>query len=154
MASRLVKLLQKAHAGEIAAACAYEGHWRSVKDLSEKIKIQLIQIDEIKHQIEVLEFLNSLGARPSKIRDTVFTVIGKTLSVGCYFTGWFLPMWGALLIEQIGVVNYEELAIEAEKEGHKEMSDKLREMGKLEKEHETYFLEKLNAGKSTTDDAG
>jgi len=144
----LVRLLQNAHSGEIAAFHAYEGHWRSVRDTSERIAIQLIQLDELRHRIEIYKFLTILAARPNKYQDFLFFLIGKFLSGLCYCTGWLAPMWGALLIEQLGVVNYAELSIEANKEGFPTMAERLLDMGQKEREHEQYFLGKLKERKA------
>lgn len=143
--SKLISLLQSAHAGEKAAFHAYEGHWRSVRDTSERIHIQLIQLDELKHRMEVNRFLIHLGASPDWLKDTVLTVVGKTLGALCYVTGWLMPMWGALFIEQLGVTNYAELAMEADKAGYRDMSEALLAMGNKEREHEQFFIERIRA---------
>lgn len=150
---KFIKLLQNAHSGELAAYYAYEGHWKSVSDLSERIKIQLIQIDELKHQVCISIMLMELGAKPNKVRDFVFSTIGKTLSVLCRVTGWFLPMWGALFIEKIGIINYEELAKEAEKENKPTYAVILREMGEVEKQHANYFIGRLKSDRVPSEES-
>jgi demethoxyubiquinone hydroxylase (CLK1/Coq7/Cat5 family) len=58
----LVRLLQLAHAGEMAAAFAYRGHWRSVSDPREQERIRAIEADEWHHRTLVAEMLAQLGA--------------------------------------------------------------------------------------------
>jgi demethoxyubiquinone hydroxylase (CLK1/Coq7/Cat5 family) len=36
----LIRILQNAHAGELAAAFAYRGHWKSLKNSPEKTHIK------------------------------------------------------------------------------------------------------------------
>lgn len=43
---RLVRILQNAYSGELAAGFAYRGHWKSVTDPLEKTRIQQIENEE------------------------------------------------------------------------------------------------------------
>jgi len=141
----LIKMLQHAHAAELAAYHAYEGHWRSVSDLKEQEAIKKIQQEEWQHVQSIERMLERLGSKPNRVRDTVFTVIGKTMSFLCYHTGWFLPMWGALVIEKIGVSGYYEILTQALYEGHPELCILLMVMMKAEEDHKAYFEGLLNA---------
>lgn len=140
----MTKMLQKAHAGEIAAYLAYEGHWRSLKDPKEREEVRAIQADELHHKEIVRELLTKLGAKPSWVRDTVFTVIGRTMSALCYVTGWYMPMLGALLIERIGVNNYAKMANMTKSKG---MRQDLLYMHRVELAHEIYFMNKVSKEK-------
>ncbi len=59
---RLIRILQNAHAGEIAAAYAYRGHWKSLKESPEKTEIKKIEAEEWDHRRRVGEWLEKLGA--------------------------------------------------------------------------------------------
>ncbi|MDQ3634788.1 MAG: hypothetical protein M3405_09820 [Acidobacteriota bacterium] len=41
----LIRILQNAHAGELAAAYAYRGHWKSVRNSEEKTQIKIIELE-------------------------------------------------------------------------------------------------------------
>jgi rubrerythrin len=141
---KFIKMLQRAHAGELAAYHAYEGHWRSLSDPQERGAIKLIQDDELDH-IRYLEImLDVYHAQPSKIRDFIFTLIGKSASLMCYMTGWYLPMYGARFIENIGAVNYNVMSNKAKLLGLNETARALLMMGEVEKRHEDYFLKVMN----------
>lgn len=132
-------MLVQAHAGELAAYHAYEGHYRSVSDHEQKVQINRIQREELDHLHEVSKMLHSLGAQPSVFKDLLYIIIGKTASFLCYITGWYLPMWGAKKIEAIGAASYWEIADMAMDTGHFQMSAKLCHMAETEEAHEKYF---------------
>lgn len=136
---KLVKMLQHAHAGETAAYFAYEGHIKSVRDSKIKEAIRKIQKEESDHIQMTWLMLHELGAKPSPWQDLVFTVIGKTLSVLCRVTGYFAPMYGALLIEKVGVNNYKAMAQEARSKRLFAMHAALVDMKNTEEEHEKFF---------------
>lgn len=137
--SNLVKMLRKAHSGELAAYHAYEGHWKSVSDLAQQKKIQKIQEEELEHRKIVANMLKYLESRPSLTRDTIFMVFGHALGFLCHYTGWFLPMKVALLIEEIGVVSYWDMLDCSLMEGHPELTMTFLAMAKTEEEHKKYF---------------
>ncbi|MFN2385988.1 MAG: ferritin-like domain-containing protein [Thermoanaerobaculia bacterium] len=66
---KLVRLLQLAFSGELAAALAYQGHARSVKSPQERAMITKIEKDECEHRQTVGRLLADLGARPRKLRE-------------------------------------------------------------------------------------
>ena len=39
----LIRILQNAHAGELAAAFAYRGHWKSLRESAEKTQIKKLK---------------------------------------------------------------------------------------------------------------
>ena len=59
---KLIALLQLAYSGELAAAHAYRGHWRSVRNADEKMAIRNIEDDEWRHRKLVGEMLKGLGS--------------------------------------------------------------------------------------------
>jgi len=139
--SRLVTILQKAHAGENAAYLAYEGHWRSLskKNPSAAETIKDIQKDEWFHRQSVGFMLIELDARPSPAREALMWLIGKTTSALCYVSGNWASAVGAEMIEKIGSVSYWEAAELARDEGYPAMATYLEEMARTEEEHETFF---------------
>ncbi len=46
----LIRILQNAYSGEIAAAYAYRGHWKSLKDSPERTEIKKIEAEEWDHR--------------------------------------------------------------------------------------------------------
>jgi demethoxyubiquinone hydroxylase (CLK1/Coq7/Cat5 family) len=139
MSKVLIGMLQNAHAGEIAAYHAYEGHWKSLKDHKERKEIRKIQEEEMEHIELIEEFLKDLNSKPLFFLDLIFSFIGRVLSVMCYFTGYRLPMYVAKKIEQIGVENYNKMALEAREHGHHAMYLFLCDMSEVEQQHEKYF---------------
>lgn len=135
----LIKMLQHAHSGETAAYHAYAGHIKSVSDPKLKEGLQKIQKDELDHVRMAWFMLHELGAKPNPLQDTVFTVIGKVLSFMCRITGYFAPMYGALLIEKVGVNNYRAIAEEARSKRLFEMHAALVDMKNTEEEHLKFF---------------
>jgi demethoxyubiquinone hydroxylase (CLK1/Coq7/Cat5 family) len=140
---KLIRLLQSACSGELAAKYAYRGHWQSVSSPEERDRIRTIEQEERHHRAQVIELLRHLGANPSLAREAIFWAIGRTLGAACHFTGWFLPMYGAGKLERSNIVEYENAAIHAVACGEPQMLDCLLEMAEVEWEHERYFREKI-----------
>src|SRR5215210_6478193 len=91
----LIRILQNAYSGELAAAYAYRGHWRSLKPSGDKDRIKQIEAEEWDHRRRVGEWLERLGAAPRSARERVFWTIGKVLGQMCFVSGWFMPMYFA-----------------------------------------------------------
>ena len=140
---KLIRQLQGACSGELAAGFAYRGHWKSVRDASERERIRIIESEEQHHRALVLEMLRQLGAKPNPLREVVFWCIGRSLGALCHVSGWFLPMYGAGKLERHNIVEYEEAAVYASECGHPEMIDSLLTMAEVEWEHEKYFRERV-----------
>lgn len=139
-------MLQKARSAELGAFLAYDGHRQSISDPKERAEIRKIQKDELKHLIIVSKMLKYLDAKPDRFRDTVFTVIGNTLGFLCHYTGWLLPMHGALILEKIGVHNYFEMLEASLNEGYPELAMTLDALTRSEQAHRVYFEEKIKNG--------
>ena len=137
---QLVRILQAAYSGELAAAYAYRGHWKSVRSLIEREKIQQIENEEWVHREKVGLMLASLGRAPVKARELRMLVIGRAIGFGCHFIGWFLPMYFAGRIENSNVKEYESAAFHANRLGMKEFETDLQVMASVEKEHEIFFM--------------
>lgn len=138
---KLVKALQDAHAGELAAYYAYQGHWKSLKDPAERAKVQEIQEDELEHILFLSHYLHKMGYQSSPYKDFIWTRIGKAIGVLCHITGWWLPMRIAGMMERIGTKSYVKLSAIAKEEGHPVLARKLLEMAKTEEDHEKYFAD-------------
>ena len=135
----LIRILQNAHAGEIAAAYAYRGHWKSLKDSPEKERIRQIEAEEWDHRRRVGEWLAKLDSKPRKLRERVFWTIGNVLGPSCFVSGWFMPMYFAGRLESQNSVEYEDAAGFARELGMNECVEDLLDMARVEVEHEVFF---------------
>jgi hypothetical protein len=142
---RLVHILQAAYSGELAAAYAYRGHWKSLSDPVEREKIRQIENEEWVHREKVGLMLAGLGSSPVKAKEARMWVIGRAIGLACYFTGWFLPMYFAGRLESGNVEEYMSAAFYAREYGLADFESDLRLMARVEKEHEMFFL-KVIAG--------
>lgn len=140
---KLIGVLRAAHAGERAAALAYVGHSRSVKDPQEREDIARIGQEEVAHRARVGEMLRELGAAPSPLRECIFSGIGLTLSFFCHLTGWFCPMYGAGWIERRNIQEYVDAAAFAAQFDRLDLANELLEMARVEWDHEQYFRAKV-----------
>lgn len=140
---KLIALLQLAYSGELAAAHAYRGHWRSARNAEERIAIRNIEDDEWRHRKLVGEMLKGLGSGPNKRRELRATIIGRTLGLLCHFTGWLAPMYGAGRLESRNIREYETAARYARDCGRIDLIDCLLEMAEVEWEHELYFRSRV-----------
>lgn len=140
---KLIRQLRGACSGELAAGFAYRGHWKSVRDPGERERIRMIEDDEWHHRELVRGLLRDLDARPNRLREAIFWVIGRILGALCPVSGWFLPMWGAGRLERGNIVEYEHAAVFAAQCGHEEMIDCLLTMAEVEWEHELFFRERI-----------
>ena len=137
----LIRILQNAYSGEIAAAFAYRGHWKSLKESPVQEAIRKIEAEEWHHRERVGRWLETLGAKPRPIREAVFWTIGLTLGLTCHLSGWFMPMYFAGRLESGNVVEYEDAAAFAKELGMTECVDDLLDMASVELEHEVFFRE-------------
>jgi rubrerythrin len=142
----LIRQLQGAYSGELAAGHAYRGHWRSVRDEAEIARIQQIENEEWHHRELVGDMLRQLGAGPNRVREAIFWCIGKLIAFLCHIGGHYIPMYGAGRLERHNIVEYEDAAKYARECGHVEMIDCLLTMAEVEWEHEKYFRSKVEGG--------
>ena len=140
---KLVALLQLAYSGELAAAHAYHGHWRSVSDADERARIAEIEQEELHHRILVGDLLAELGAGPNRSREIRESRIGRTLSFLCHVSGWLAPLYGAGRLESGNVREYETAARLARECGREDLIDCLLTMAEVEWEHEKYFRSRV-----------
>jgi len=140
----LIRVLQHACSGELAAGFAYRGHASSLKSSEEREKILAIEREEWHHRRLVLGLLSELGARPDAMRECIFWMIGKCIGIACHIGGWFIPMYGAGRLERWNIEEYETAARHALEAEHAEMIDCLLTMAEVEWEHERYFRERIS----------
>jgi rubrerythrin len=127
----LVRRLRLAYSGELAAARAYAGHWRSIrgpKRAGQREAIQRIMREELEHRAEVGQMLAGLGHRPSRLRDAAMWCIGTAIAASCFVGGWYVPMYGAGRIERRNIWEYE---------------DAVRAMAEVEWDHERFFHDQV-----------
>lgn len=141
----LVRVLQHAHAGELAAGHAYRGHAASVSDPEERARIRRIEDEEWVHRRQVGEMLAALGEAPEPARERKLLLIGKTIAFLCRIGGWYVPMYGAGRLESHNVKEYEDAADLAVASGHPEFVACLLEMAEVEWDHEAYFRAKVES---------
>lgn len=137
----LIRILQNAYSGEVAAAYAYRGHWGSLKESPEKERIRRIEAEEWDHWRRVGEWLANLGAKPRPLREKVFWTIGRTLGLTCHISGWFMPMYFAGRLESQNSVEYEDAAAFARELKMDDCIEDLLDMARVEVEHEIFFHE-------------
>ena len=136
---QLIRILLLAYSGELAAAYAYRGHWKSLKTPSEIKGVQKIEEEEWNHRDHVGEMLKKLGQRPSKLKEIKMWVIGRTIGLLCHFGSWFLPMYFAGRLEHRNVKEYDNAAYHAGQLKLKKFKKQLIKMAQTEQEHEDFF---------------
>ncbi|MHC4840592.1 MAG: ferritin-like domain-containing protein [Planctomycetota bacterium] len=141
----LIDLLRHACSGELAAAHAYNGHWKSVRDKTERSEIKQIEADELHHRARIIEMLSELGAEPDAKRERKLNRIGRVISMLCRVGGWFIPMYGAGRLEAPNIAEYETAARLARKSGLDEWIEEFLNWAEVEWDHEKYFRDKVNS---------
>jgi demethoxyubiquinone hydroxylase (CLK1/Coq7/Cat5 family) len=139
----LISILQRAYAGELAAALAYRGHWISLKHEREIEEIQQIEREEWHHRQRLHAMLAVLDAKPRHGLDAFQALVGTVILIGCNMVGWFIPMYFAGRLESQNDREYEEAALHAEALGFVALRDELKAFAQLERDHEAYFLCKV-----------
>ena len=135
----LIELLQLAYSGELGAALAYRGHWKSLSEGEDRRRIRTIEQEELHHRSRLREMLLELGAAPKRSREVRAWLIGRTLGLLCRVSGWLAPMYGAGKLESRNVREYEAAARHARDCGRLEWVDCLLTMAEVEWDHEAYF---------------
>lgn len=139
----LVRRLRLAHSGELAAARAYAGHWRSVRDPGQRSAIQRILREEMAHRACVGGMLRSLGSPPGRVRDTAMWLVGTAIAASCFVGGWYIPMYGAGRLERRNIWEYGEAARLALAAGRSDLVERLLEMAEVEWDHERWFHDQV-----------
>ena len=140
---RLVRILQDAHAGELAAAYAYRGHARAVRRGAEREEILRIEASEWHHRALVAAMLTELGAAPRRPREIWMATIGRFFGALCFVGGWFGPMYAAGRLEGMNVGQYADARALALSLG---LDDYVRELDAMvaeEMRHEVWFGDRV-----------
>ena len=139
----LAAMLRLAYSGELAAALAYRGHWKSLSDPTDRARIQQIEGEEWHHRELVGGMLDRLGMSPLAARERRAFAVGRTLAILCHVAGWLAPMYGAGKLERRNIEEYETAARLATAAGRPEFVDCLLAMAEVEWEHEQYFRSRV-----------
>jgi rubrerythrin len=142
--AKLIRILQNAYSGELAAAYAYRGHWKSLKESAERERIKQIEAEEWTHRENVGRWLAELNDRPRKAREVVFWTIGRTLGLTCFVSGWFFPMYFAGRLESQNVQEYIDAAEFASELKMQTCFDEMMQMSRVEQEHEDFFRQTVS----------
>lgn len=152
--TKLIRLLQNAHAGERAAAYAYRGHALAV-DAVEAAEIRKIEMEEWEHRRDLAEMLRVLGSGPRRSRELLMAMIGCVIFMICRLGGWlnflnfgwYSSMYGAGKLERGNIVEYEIAAQYAREAGYPQFVEPLLVMAEIEWDHEAYFRGKCESSK-------
>ena len=139
----LVSSLRLAYSAEKAAAYAYVGHARSLKNPDEKVAVHQIEKDEWEHRENVLDIMKKYVIPVSKYYEFKYGITGRLISFSCYFIGRFMPYFFAGKLESGNVCEYFKMMKDFHSIGITEHDKVLHEMGIKEKEHEVFFLEMI-----------
>lgn len=136
----LVRILQDAHAGELAAAYAYQGHSRSLwRHPAARAEVERIEAAEWHHRRLVAALLVTLDARPRRRREWLMAATGRFFGGLCFLGGWFGPMYAAGRLEWMNVGQYEAAHDAAEQLGLVDAANELAAMTAEEERHERWF---------------
>ena len=138
----LIRVLQNAHAGELAAAYAYRGHAGSRRrEPTIRVEIRRIEAAEWHHRRLVLSALTELGAQPRASREIAMWLIGRVFGLLCFVSFRFAPMYAAGRLEAMNVGQYEDARRHADKLGLTELARGLDAMVEEELRHEVFFAD-------------
>ena len=141
LAHRLLgELLQRAYSGELAAAHAYRGHWKSLTVQAEIARIRQIEDEEWIQRKNIGRMLWNLDFTPKRALELKSWIVGRVIGVGCHLVGWFWPMYFAGRLESANTREYETAASYARELGLLDFEAELLRMSIVEKEHELFFL--------------
>lgn len=139
----LTRILQDAHAGELAAAYAYRAHWRSLRRADERAEVRRIEGAEWHHRALVAGMLAELGATPRRGRELLMGAIGRFFGLLCFVTGWFAPMYAAGRLEAANVGQYRDARAGSERLGLDSFVECLDAMEAEEDRHERWFGDRV-----------
>ena len=139
----LVRILQDAHAGELAAAWAYRGHWRSRRDPAERREIRRIEEAEWHHRSLVAGLLDEMGEGPRRRRELAMGMIGRVFGALCFVSLRFAPMYAAGRLEAMNVGQYATARDHALTLGLGTFRSSLEAMRQEELRHEDWFADQV-----------
>ena len=140
---RLIRILQDAHAGELAAAYAYQGHARALRRTPERAEVQRIEQAEWHHRAQVAVLLGELGSEPRLRRERLMGAIGLFFGALCFVGGWFGPMYAAGRLEASNIAQYEEARDAATRLALTGAAAQLAAMCVEETRHERWFGDQI-----------
>lgn len=140
---KLIVLLQKAYSGEMAAALAYNGHWKSLKTESEIQIVKKIENDEWMHRKRIGEMIFELNAEPLFWREKILWLIGRGIGIICHFCGRFCAAFFAGILESKNVDQYAQALDYSKEIGLECYFEDFIEMRKVEAEHEFILREMI-----------
>lgn len=143
----LVDLLQRAYSAEKAAAFAYRGQAGSVRDAQEKAAIRQIEEDEWNHRREVLRIMERHGIPASRYYEFRCHLVGRAIAASCFLLGRFMPNYFAGRLESGNVCEYFRMRQQFNELGISDHDKVLYDMGMKEKEHEVYFLGRIESNR-------
>ena len=135
-----MRLLQGAHAGELAAAYAYRAHARSLRRRPQaRAEVERIEAAEWHHRALVAGMLDELGAAPRRRRELLMAGVGRFFGSLCHVTGFFGPMYAAGQLEAMNVDQYAAARDAASALALPGMAAQLEAMRDEEDRHERFF---------------
>lgn len=118
------------HGVEIGAHLAYMGHYRATGDRN----VYDIAQEETLHKMTIESILDRYGQKPSKLIDSMFTLIGNVIYWLCQISPNSLLNFVARSLELFAVFSYKKLAIK-----YPVYRELFNNMAKTELVHEEYF---------------
>ena len=140
----LMSSLQLAYSAERAAAIAYVGHARSLRNESEREHVRSIERDEWDHRRHILAIMEEYRIPVSHWLEIKHFVIGKLIGAACHVIGRFMPYFFAGKLESGNVCQYFVMIQHFRSLGISKHDELLWEMGMKEKDHEVYFLQMVS----------
>ena len=138
--AQFVRLLQNAHAGELAAAYAYRGHWKSLRRRPvARAEVRRIEGTEWHHRRLVAAMLAELNERPRRSREMAMASVGRFFGLLCFVSGFFGPMYAAGQLEAMNVSQYRTARDNASRLGLDDFATDLEAMRAEEDRHERFF---------------
>lgn len=143
----LIRLIQNAHAGELAAMQAYYGHAHSlfITSTQERLEILKIRDEERHHRDGLKSALSGLGAKPRLLREALMWCVGSVIAILSFFGTWFIPMYGAGLLEKSNIGEYEVAARLAFLSEEESLIETLLQYAEVEWDHERHFRKKVGS---------
>lgn len=136
----LTHALRLAYSAERAAALAYRGHAKSLRDPAEQAAVRRIEQDEWHHRDCVRQIMGRHGVPVSRGLELRYLLIGRVIGLSCFVIGRFMPYFFAGKLESGNVCAYLVMIRQFHALGITEHDAMLHEMGLKEKEHEVHFL--------------
>lgn len=137
--THMIGVLRSAYSGELAAAWAYRGHWRSLRNPAEREAIARIEREEWEHRAVVLRMLRSVDAKPQRLRDAWMRGVGISVAGACFVIGRFFSMYFAGRLESSNIAEYVDGAMSARILGRIADERAFEHMARIEAEHERFF---------------